>query len=88
MKQVEYLTKELSEFVKKLNLPSSIIVSYSNIEVPFDWGSFYYKANTGEARIQYKNKINKWSYWSYQSPRFLLSHLLWNMQNIKDCLIE
>lgn len=76
MKQVEYLTKELSEFVKKLNLPSSIIVSYSNIEVPFDWGSFYYKANTGEARIQYKNKINKWSYWSYQSPRFFTKSLV------------
>lgn len=76
MKQVEYLTKELSEFVKKLNLPSSIIISYSDIEVPFDWGSFYYKANTGEARIQYKNKINKWSYWNYQSPRFFTKSLV------------
>lgn len=76
MKQVEYLTKELSEFVKKRNLPSSIIVSYSDIEVPFDWGSFYYKANTGEARIQYKNKINKWSYWNYQSPRFFTKSLV------------
>lgn len=48
MKQVEYLTKELSDFVEKLDLPSSIITSYSDIEVPFDWGSFYYKANTGK----------------------------------------
>lgn len=76
MKQVEYLTKELSEFVKKLNLPSSIIISYSDIEVPFDWGSFYYKANTGEARIKYKNKINKWNYWNYQSPRFFTKSLV------------
>ena len=40
MKQAEYLTKELSEFVNKLDLPSSIITSYSDIEVPFDWGVF------------------------------------------------
>lgn len=33
MKQAEYLTKELSEFVNKLDLPSSIIVSYSDIEI-------------------------------------------------------
>ena len=39
MKQAEYLTKELSEFVNKLDLPSSIITSYSDIEVPFNWGS-------------------------------------------------
>ena len=59
MKQVEYLTKELSKFVTKLDLPSSIITSCSDIEVPFDWGSFYYKANTGEVRIHYKKKQNK-----------------------------
>lgn len=67
MKQVEYLTQELSKFVMKLNLPSSIITSYSDIEVPFDWGSFYYRANTGETRIQYKKKINKWSYSGLQN---------------------
>lgn len=38
MKQVEYLTQELSKFVINLDLPSSIITSYSDIEVPFDWG--------------------------------------------------
>lgn len=70
MKQVEYLTQELSKFVMKLDLPSSIITSYSDIEVPFDWGSFYYKANTGEVRIHYKNKINKWNYWNYKEQRF------------------
>lgn len=76
MKQVEYLTKELSEFVRKLDLPSSIITSYSEIEVPFNWGSFYYKANTGETRVHYKNKINKWNYWSYQKPKFFTKDLV------------
>ena len=75
MKQAEYLTKELSEFVNKLDLPSSIITSYSDIEVPFDWGSFYYKANTGKTRIHYKNKINKWNYWNYQKSRFITKDL-------------
>ena len=75
MKQVEYLTKELSDFVEKLDLPSSIITSYSDIEVPFDWGSFYYKANTGKTRIHYKNKINKWNYWNYQKSRFITKDL-------------
>ena len=68
MKQTEYLTKQLSEFVNKLDLPSSIITSYSDIEVPFTWGSFYYKANTGKTSIHYKNKINQWNYWNYQYP--------------------
>lgn len=76
MKQAKYLTKEMSEFVTKLDLPSSIIVSYSDIEVPFDWGSFHYKANTGEARVHYKNKINQWNYWNYQSPRFYTNSLV------------
>ena len=75
MKQVEYLTQELSKFVMKLDLPSSIIISYSDIEVPFDWGSFYYKANTGEVRIHYKNKINKWNYWNYKEQRFVTKDL-------------
>lgn len=75
MKQVEYLTKELSDFVEKLDLPSSIITSYSDIEVPFDWGSFYYKVNTGKTRIHYKNKINKWNYWNYQKSRFITKDL-------------
>lgn len=75
MKQVEYLTQELSKFVMKLDLPSSIITSYSDIEVPFDWGSFYYKANTGEVRIHYKNKINKWNYWNYKEQRFITKDL-------------
>ena len=75
MKQVEYLTKELSDFVEKLDLPSSIITSYSDIEVPFDWGSFYYKTNTGKTRIHYKNKINKWNYWNYQKSRFITKDL-------------
>lgn len=75
MKQVEYLTKELSDFVEKLDLPSSIITSYSDIEVLFDWGSFYYKANTGKTRIHYKNKINKWNYWNYQKSRFITKDL-------------
>lgn len=43
MKQVEYLTKELSKFVTKLDLPNSIITSCSDIEVPFDWGAFIIK---------------------------------------------
>lgn len=76
MKQVEYLTKELSDFVEKLDLPSSIITSYSDIEVPFDWGSFYYKANTGKTRIHYKNKINKWNYWNYQHPNIITKDLV------------
>jgi len=42
MKQVEYLTKKLSNFMKSLDLPSSIITSYSDIEIPFNWGEFYY----------------------------------------------
>ena len=75
MKQVEYLTQELSKFVMKLDLPSSIITSYSDIEVLFDWGSFYYRANTGEARIHYKNKINKWNYWNYKEQRFVTKDL-------------
>ena len=58
MKQVEYLTKELSKFVTKLDLPSSIITSCSDIEVPFYWGSFYYKAKTGEVIIHYLSLIN------------------------------
>lgn len=62
MKQEKYLTETLANFWKKLDLPSSIITSYSEIEIPFNWGSFYYKANTGETRIYYKGKINKWSY--------------------------
>ena len=76
MKQAEYLTKELSEFVNKLDLPSSIITSYSDIEVSFNWGSFYYKANTGKAKIHYKNKINQWSYWNYQHPNIVTSDLV------------
>ena len=76
MKQAEYLTKELSEFVNKLDLPSSIITSYSDIEVPFNWGSFYYKANTGKAKIHYKNKINQWSYWNYQHPNIVTRDLV------------
>lgn len=76
MKQVEYLTKELSEFVNKLDLPSSIITSYSDIEVLFNWGSFYYKANTGKAKIHYKNKINQWSYWNYQHPNIVTRDLV------------
>lgn len=76
MKQAEYLTKELSEFVNKLDLPSSIITSYSDIEVPFNWGSFYYKANTGIAKIHYKNKINQWNYWNYQHPNIVTRDLV------------
>ena len=76
MKQAEYLTKELSEFVNKLDLPSSIITSYSDIEVPFNWGSFCYKANTGKAKIHYKNKINQWSYWNYQHPNIITRDLV------------
>lgn len=76
MKQAEYLTKELSEFVNKLDLPSSIITSYSDIEVPFNWGSFYYKANTGKAKIHYKNKINQWNYWNYQHPNIVTRDLV------------
>ena len=76
MKQAEYLTKELSEFVNKLDLPSSIITSYSDIEVPFDWGSFCYKANTGKTRVHYKNKINKWNYWNYQHPNIVTRDLV------------
>ena len=76
MKQAEYLTKELSEFVNKLDLPSSIITSYSDIEVSFNWGSFYYKANTGKAKIHYKNKINQWSYWNYQHPNIVTRDLV------------
>ena len=76
MKQAEYLTKELSEFVNKLDLPSSIITSYSDIEVPFNWGSFYYKANTGKAKIHYKNKINQWNYWNYQHPNIITRDLV------------
>lgn len=76
MKQAKYLTKELSDFVNSLDLPSSIITSYSDIEVPFNWGSFFYKANTGESRIHYKNKINQWHYWNYQHPRFYTDSLV------------
>ena len=76
MKQAEYLTKELSEFVNKLDLPSSIITSYSDIEVPFNWGSFCYKANTGKAKIHYKNKINQWNYWNYQRPNIITRDLV------------
>lgn len=76
MKQAEYLTKELSEFVNKLDLPSSIIVSYSDIEIPFNWGSFFYKANTGKVRVHYKNKINQWNYWNYQHQRFYIPSLV------------
>lgn len=71
MKQVEYLTKKLSNFMKSLDLPSSIITSYSDIEIPFNWGEFYYKANTGEIRIHYKEKINKWSYLDYTTSNIL-----------------
>lgn len=71
MKQVEYLTKRLSNFMKSLDLPSSIITSYSDIEIPFNWGEFYYKANTGETRIHYKEKINKWSYLDYTTSNIL-----------------
>lgn len=76
MKQAEYLTKELSEFVNKLDLPSSIIVSYSDIEIPFNWGTFHYRANTGKSSIHYKNKINQWKYWNYQHPRFYTNSLV------------
>lgn len=38
-------------------------------------GSFYYKANTGEVRIHYKNKINKWNYWNYKEQRFVTKDL-------------
>lgn len=75
MKQVEYLTKRLSNFMKSLDLPSSIITSYSDIEIPFNWGEFYYKANTGETRIHYKEKINKWSYLDYTTSNILGEHL-------------
>ena len=71
MKQVEYLTKKLSNFMKSLDLPSSIITSYSDIEIPFNWGELYYKANTGEIRIHYKEKINKWSYLDYTTSNIL-----------------
>lgn len=71
MKQVEYLTKKLSDFMKSLDLPSSIITSYSNIEIPFNWGELYYRANTGEIRIHYKEKINKWSYLDYTTSNIL-----------------
>lgn len=47
MKQEKYLTETLAKFWEKLSLPSSIITSYSEIEIPFNWGSFYYRANTG-----------------------------------------
>ena len=67
MKQEKYLTETLAKFLEKLSLPSSIITSYSEIEVPFNWGSFYYRANTGETRINYKKKINKWSYSGLQN---------------------
>ena len=67
MKQEKYLTETLAKFLEKLSLPSSIITSYSEIEVPFNWGSFYYRANTGETRIHYKKKINKWSYSGLQN---------------------
>ena len=56
MKQAEYLTKELSEFVNKLDLPSSIIVSYSDIEIPFNWGTFHYRANTGKVAYNIRTK--------------------------------
>lgn len=75
MKQVEYLTKKLSNFMKNLDLPSSIITSYSAIEIPFNWGEFYYRANTGEIRIHYKEKINKWSYLDYTTSNILGEHL-------------
>lgn len=67
MKQEKYLTETLAKFLEKLSLPSSIITSYSEIEVPFNCGSFYYRANTGETRIHYKKKINKWSYSGLQN---------------------
>ena len=76
MKQAKYLTKELSDFVNNLDLPISIITSYSDIEIPFDWGSFFYKANTGKSSVHYKNKINQWNYWNYQHPRFYTSSLV------------
>lgn len=57
--------------MKNLDLPSSIITSYSDIEIPFNWGEFYYKANTGEIRIHYKEKINKWSYLDYTTSNIL-----------------
>ena len=38
MKQEKYLTETLAKFWEKLSLPSSIITSYSEIEIPFDWG--------------------------------------------------
>ena len=58
------------------NFIRSHLLSYcSDIEVPFDWGSFYYKANTGEVRIHYKNKINKWNYWNYKEQRFVTKDL-------------
>ena len=34
-------------------------------------GEFYYKANTGEIRIHYKEKINKWSYLDYTTSNIL-----------------
>lgn len=71
MKQVEYLTKKLSNFMRSLDLPSSIITSYSDIEIPFNWGEFYYKANTGEIRIHYKEKVNKWNYLDYTASNIL-----------------
>lgn len=76
MKQAKYLTKELSDFVNNLDLPISIITSYSDIEISFDWGSFFYKANTGKSSVHYKNKINQWNYWNYQHPRFYTSSLV------------
>ena len=76
MTQVEYLTKNLSDFFKNLDLPSSIITSYSDIEIPFNWGSLFYKANAGKVRIHYKNKISQWSCWNYQHPRFYTPSLV------------
>lgn len=51
MKQAEYLTKELSEFVNKLDLPSSIITSYSDIEVPFNWGASITRRTLGKLKF-------------------------------------
>jgi hypothetical protein len=77
MKQEKYLTETLAKFWEKLDLPSSIITSYSEIEVPFNWGNFYYRANTGETRIHYKKKINKWSYSGLQNSN-LCNMIIYN----------